>query len=240
MALCACLAMVAMASPGWAATKPKQQVRKKFRDKIHVVQRKPVLQKKRFELSPSFGTTFNDPLYRSFKLGVAGRYHINERLFVGGLFDWYDFGGTLGGPTDVRARVISQTNSAPDTPVPIWAGGLEVGFVPIFGKFSLFNRKLGFYDVGVSAGGMYVSSRSLRLPAATQGPGATLSIFNHIFLSEWFSLNFEVRETLYFATIRGADSPQMSHAVTASGGIGLYFPRRFEYTAPEGSELVDE
>ena len=66
-----------------------QQVRKKFKDTIHIVQRKPVLQKGRFELAPRFGMTFNDALYRSFRVGSSANYHITERLFIGGLFDWY-------------------------------------------------------------------------------------------------------------------------------------------------------
>lgn len=232
MTALAALATVAMSAPEAQA----QQVRKKFKDKIHVIQRKPVLQKKRFELAPRFGVSFNDPLYRSFKVGLNANYHITERLFVGGTFDWYDFGGTLGGPTDAYEKVISQANSAADTPIPNFSGGLEVGFVPIFGKFSLFNSKLGFYDVGISAGGGYVSSKSVALPAASGGAGGTVSVFTHLFINEWVSLNFEIRDTIYFATLQGADGTSMSHAVTAAGGVGLFFPKKFTYTTAESSE----
>ena len=74
-----------------------QQVRRKFKDKIHVVQKKPVLQKKRLEIAPRFGLSFNDPLYRSFKVGANLNYHIKERVFLGATVDWYNFGGALGG-----------------------------------------------------------------------------------------------------------------------------------------------
>lgn len=224
-----------LASPAYAQSGPKKQVRKKFKDKIHVLQRKPVLQKKRFELAPRFGTSFNDPLYKSFRVGVNANYHIAERVFVGATVDWYDFGGALGGATDVYQRVLSQTNSAPDTPVPLWSAGAEVGFVPVFGKFAMFNRKLGFYDLGITLGGAYVTSESIRLPTPTSGVGGTVSVFNHIFLNEWFSLNFEIRDTIYFANLKGASEKSLSHAASAAAGIGMFFPRKFEYTTPEGS-----
>ena len=236
--LCAGLMALSLTSPGLAA--PKNQVRKKFKDKIHVVQRKPVLKKKRFELTPRFGTSFNDPLYKSFRVGLNANYHIAERVFVGATADWYNFGGTLGGVTDIYSRIQSQTNSVPDTPVPLWSAGLEVGFTPIFGKFSMFNKRLGFYDLGVSLGGAWVNSRTARLPASQAGPGATISVFNHIFLSEWFSLNFEVRDTLYFSTLSGASDRALSHAASAAVGFGMFFPRKFEYTTPQGSPILDD
>lgn len=213
-------------------------MRRKFKDKIHVVQRKPVLQKKRLEVAPRFGLSFNDPLYRSFKVGGNINYHIAERFFVGATLDWYNFGGALGGTTDTYDQVISQTSSAPNTPVPNWSAGLELGVVPIFGKFSFFNGRLGFYDVGLTLGGAFVNASTLESPAAS-GPGGTVSIFNHIFLSEWVSLNFEIRDTIYTAALASDGSSSISHALTAAVGFGLFLPRRFEYTEPENKPSDD-
>lgn len=233
------VALCMFASPVYAASKKKKQVRKKFKDKIHVIQRKPVLQKKRLELAPRFGTSFNDPLYKSFRVGLNANYHISERLFIGATVDWYDFGSALGGYTDVYERVTSQTNGAPDTPVPLWSAGAELGFAPIFGKFSMFNKRLGFYDVGVTAGAAYVTSESIRLRVPNSGVGGTVSVFNHIFINEWFSLNFEVRDTIYFANLKGATEKSLSHAASVGAGIGMFFPRKFEYSTPEGSPQDD-
>ncbi len=232
--ICA-LGVVLTCMIGWSVPDASaQQVRKKFKDKIRVVQPKPVLQKKRLEIAPRFGVSFNDPLYRSVKVGANLNFHISERFWVGGLFEWYDFGTALGGPTDTFAQIQSETNTAPDTPSLNWVGGLEVGFTPIFGKFALFNRQLGYYDLGVSLGGVYASSKSIQLPADQQGAGATIAAYNHIFLSEWVSLNFEIRDVIYFSTLQGQADSALSHAVCASVGFGLYFPRGFERSEPEG------
>ena len=136
--------------------------------------------------------------------------------------------------TDTYEQVISQTSTAPDTPVPLWSAGAELGVVPIFGKFSLFNNRLGFYDIGLTAGGVYANSQSIALPIASGGPGGTVSVFTHLFLNEWVSVNFEIRDTIYTASLQGADSRALSHAVTVSGGLGFFFPKRFKYTEPEG------
>ena len=211
-----------------------QQVRKKFKDTIHIVQRKPVLQKKRFELAPRFGMTFNDALYRHFRVGANANFHITERFFVGALFDWYNFGSALGGPTSAFTQTIAQTNSAPDTPVINWFGGAEIGFVPIFGKFSLFNSGLLFYDVGFTLGGGAAESRSAQLNTPEIGAGITASVFNHIFLNDWISLNFEVRDQIYFATLATSTEQQLAHAVSFSVGFGFFLPTRFEYTEDQG------
>lgn len=231
VAICAAFALVTIAAPAQA-----QQVRKKFKDKIHVVQRKPVLQKKRFELAPRFGASFNDPLYQSFRVGTNANFHITERLFIGGVFDWYNFGGRLGGVTDTYQRVQDETNTLPETPFLNWAGALEVGFAPIIGKFALFNSRLGFYDLGVTVGGGYSNYSTIRDRSGKASPVVTASAFNHIFLNEWVSLNFEVRDTIYFAELRGVEGTSLSHSVTAAVGFGLFFPKKFTYAGDADAE----
>ncbi len=215
-----------------------QQVRRKFRDKIHVIQRKPVLQKKRFDIAPKLGYSLNDPLVSTPVAGGSASYHFTERVYLSGMFHWYNFGPSLSGSTELYEQVASQANSAADAPVVNYAGGLEVGFIPIFGKFSLFDGDIAFYDVALTVGGMWVDSASLQLTGGQGGPGATISLVNHIFLSEWVSLNFELRDTIYTAQLRGAADSVLSHMVTFSVGLGFYFPTTFAYVdaSPDDEE----
>jgi outer membrane beta-barrel protein len=207
-----------------------QESRQQFSDTIHVVQRKPVLQKGRFDLVPRFGMSINDSMYRSFKIGVNGNYHVSERLYVGGLFEWYNFGGILGGPTSNFKDVNTQTRTTADASYLNWAGGLEVGFVPLAGKFALFNRAILFYDLAITAGGVYADASTIALPASQSGVGGTLSVTNRIFFNRWMAANFEVRDVLYTARLRGQQDKSLAHSVTASVGLSMYFPTTFRYS----------
>lgn len=218
-----------------AADAHAQQVRAKFDDKIHVVQPKPVLQKKRFELAPRFGASVNDDIYRHFKVGVQGNFHIAESFYVGGMFDWFDFGDALGGVTPSFEAIANQTGASADTPVVKWAGGLEVGFVPFVGKLSFFNSAIVYYDVAVTAGGAYINAESLGLPGAAGTPGGTVSLSSRFFINRWAALNLEVRDLIFTQDLVGS-SGALANVVTVGGGLSIYLPTAFNYS----DEIAEE
>ena len=229
----ALLALVCMTA-WWAPEEANaQQIRRRFKDRVHVVQPKPVLQKGRFELAPRIGFSFNDALYQSIKVGVAGNYHISERVYVGAMFDWYNFGDQFGGQTEAFEIAQNETNAAPDAPGLNWMAGAQVGFVPIFGKFAMFNSGIVFYDIGVQAGVGWAESKTLQVPVGTGGVAGSIGVTSHIFLTEWLSLNVEVGDTIYFANLGGEST--LSHLVAASVGVGIYLPSSVERT-PVASE----
>jgi outer membrane beta-barrel protein len=223
-----CLASDAMA----------QQVRAKFNDKIHVVQPKPVLQKGRFEFAPRFGASVNDDIYRHFKVGVQGNYHIAESFYVGAMFDWFDFGDALGGVTSSYESIANQTGASADTPVVKWAGGLEVGFVPFVGKFSFFNSAIVYYDFALTAGGAYINAESLGLPGAKGTPGGTVSLSSRFFLNKWLALNMEVRDLIFTQDLIGS-SGTLANVVTIGGGLSVFLPTSFEYSDSVADESSD-
>ena len=206
-----------------------QRVRKKFKDKVHVVQPKPVLKKGRFELATRFGGSVNDSLNQSFKLGVQANWHLAESFYVGGMFDWFDYGGTLGGPTNAYETVSVQTGAAPDAAVVNWATGLEVGWVPVFGKFSFFNSSIIYYDFAVTGGGMFINGESIQNPSPKGKPGGTVSLSSRFFVGRWLAINFEVRDLIYTQDLIGA-SGSLTNIVTVGGGLSFFFPTEFEYS----------
>ena len=219
-----------------SSTASAQQVRAKFKDKIHVVQPKPVLQKGRFEFAPRFGASVNDDVYRHFKIGAQANWHIAESFYVGGMFDWFDFGDALGGVTPSYEAIANQTGASADTPVVQWAGGLEVGFVPFVGKFSFFNSAIVYYDFALTAGGAYINSESLSLPGAKGTPGGTVSLSSRFFINRWMALNLEVRDLIFTQDLIGS-SGALANVVTVGGGLSIFLPTTFEYsdTASESS-----
>ncbi len=230
-ALCVCT-LLGLFLSGWfnpSTAYADQEIRKKFKDQIHVVQPKPVLQKKRFELVTRFGMTINDSIQRRFKLGVNANFHIAEPFYVGGIFEWYDFGNALGGEADSYTELRNQTGAKADSPVLNYYAGLELGFVPLWGKFSLFNSSIVFYDVAVTAGGLYIDAKSLLLRTPKNTFGGTVSITGRIFLNKWIALNTEIRDVIYLADLKGADS-SFANVVSFGLGFSFYLPTAFEYT----------
>lgn len=220
--------VVAVAATATVATADAQDDPEDYGDAIHVVQPKPVLQQGRINVTPQLGMTINDPLYRGFKIGGKARFHITERFYLGGLFEWHDFGGVLGGPTQTYRDVEAETQATPDAPHLNWGVAGELGFAPMFGKFSIFNRGLIYYNVSVSLGGGTVESGSVATAAADTGPAATLGIGAQFFFNDWMGLDVEVRNVTYEGTIRG-EGDVLSHSWTVGAGISLLFPRSFEY-----------
>lgn len=202
-----------------------------FGDTIHVIQPKPVLQKGRFNLSPRLGVTVNDAIYRNFNVGANANFHISERLYIGGIFHWYDFGDFLGGVTQAYRDVQTETTGSVDAAYLNWAGGLEVGFVPLFGKFALLNRGIIFYDVSLTAGAVFADSSSVSAPAlSNSGPGGTISLNTRLFLNEWMAVNVEVRDVLFSGRLRGQAGGVLTHSVSLGLGMSFYFPLGFEYS----------
>lgn len=222
--LCASIALVCLCSMSMVSDAQAQQVRRKFKDKIHVIQPKPVLQKGRLDISPRVGYTVNDSLASTPKAGVGVAYHFSERFYVGAMFDWFQFGSSLSGATDAYDQTFSQTQAAPDTPVPNFMGGLEVGWVPAFGKFALFNSGILFYDISLSLGGGWMDAQSIQITTGAGSPAVTFAVTSHIFVSDWLSLNLGVRDVSYQATLNGAADKVLAHTVTVDLGFGLYFP----------------
>jgi outer membrane beta-barrel protein len=243
MARWVCAALVAGATwfSSWAGTTDvaAEQVRQKFKDRIHVVQPKPVLQGGRFELQPRFGMSVNDAINRSVKLGANGNFHIGESFFVGGLFEWYNFGGGLGGPTDVFEETRNQTGTAADAAVINWLGGLELGYAPIVGKLALFDSSIFFYDVAFSVGGVWIDAESISITSPQGKPGATIGLTSRIFLNSWFALNCEIRDTLFMADLEGAPGT-LTNVVTAGFGVSIYIPTAFEYSQKKTDLSGDE
>lgn len=201
-----------------------------YGDTVHVIQPKPVLQKGRLDVTPRVGMTINDPLYRNFKIAAHANFHISERLYLGALFQWYDFGDIIGGDTRTFREVNAETQAIADAPFLNWAGGAEVGFVPLFGKFALFNQGVIYYDISVTGGAVYADTSSISAPAISDaGPGGTVSISGRFFMNDWMAFNAEVRDVIYSGNVSGVGSV-LSHSLTVGLGMSFYLPTSFEYS----------
>jgi outer membrane beta-barrel protein len=229
--ICVAVALAAL-SVGFSVSTAAAQDDDADTEPVHVVQDKPVLQGQRLEFAPRFGMSVNDSVYRSAKVGGNLNYHFVERAYIGATFDWYDFDEAIGGRTDIYETTTSLTNTAPDAPVLNYFGALEGGFIPISGKFSLFNVAILYFDLGFSLGAGYVDAESIAISESEGTWGLTGSIFSRLYINDWLGLNFELRDVLYPGQVRGGGGVEdtIVNNVSFAAGFSIYLPPSFEYS----------
>ena len=145
---------------------------------------------------------------------------------MGGVFEWFDFDDAIGGTTRVYEEVIDATRAVPELAPLTWLGGLDVGYIPLYGKFVLFNRAIGYFDLYVSGGPAAVDSqRGVHV-------GGHLGVGFNVYFKRWLGLNSEIRDRITIEElVHSGDS--LTNTVTASVGITVLLPFNFRYSYTE-------
>lgn len=210
-----------------AAAEVEAQIKPNAEDDIFVLQRKPFIRRGRVEFAPSFGTTVNDALIQQFELGGSLTYHINESFWVAGTFGWLDL-GELGGVTDEYFDVLDKTNSAPEVvELEMYAGG-QFGYVPLYGKFAIFDSAIVYYDTSLYIGGGFQTHITDTSGGAVGAPAAEVGLKARVFLTKWLSLFVDTKDRLFLADLKSGSS--LVQFVMVSGGVSIFVPFDFEYT----------
>ncbi|MEK6608754.1 MAG: outer membrane beta-barrel domain-containing protein [Myxococcota bacterium] len=164
---------------------------------IVVVPRKPVLKIKRFELAPFAGVNINDPLIGHYSLGAEVNYFLTDVLSVGVAGSKF-FKDQQDLDLDVRRtyRLAARTNSYD------YGASLNFGYVPAYGKFTIFNRWLLHWEGLVTAGvGVVHTTIIPRQPDdpkfSTMNIAPNLGMGGRIWLTRWMSVFFLFRDFIY-------------------------------------------
>jgi outer membrane beta-barrel protein len=192
---------------------------------IRVIQPKPVLRHTRAYLAPRFSTSINDPMLQQFAAGGSLGFNISERFSLGVTFDWLDFDNALGGTTARYERVISQTNAIPEVAPINWFGGLEATFVPLYGKLVLFNKVIGFWDLGVTAAAGVVNG------GETTHAGWGVGVVTTAYFTRWLGLTGTVRDIMSIEELPSGN--QFTQTVLSSVGVTILMPFNFRYDTAE-------
>lgn len=202
-----------------------QKKKREFNDKIVVIQRKPFIRRGRFEIAPMFYGGINDDLL--FQVGVGGQmnYHILEWLYVGvygGWQDWRAADRDTNGLSDAYNDIIDATDGVPTTSiVDGYVGGI-LGFVPLYGKFSIFNSSVIHWDLSLGLGGGVVYTRANGFVG-----GGLISVDHRWYLLKWLSLNIGLKGWIYYEDI-GNRKGVFTHW-QAGVGIGFWLPPSWTY-----------
>jgi outer membrane beta-barrel protein len=220
---------------------------------ILVVPRKRFIKAGRFELQPFTGLSVNDTLIRHYVFGADLNFFLTDVLWIG-LQGQY-FIKQLTNQEEVVGLVY---NRAPTLNQYLYGGSFNFGYVPVYGKFALFNRHIMHWEMWASAGvGVTITKVIPRDPAndalAFQNTDLTpnVGIGSRFFIFDWLTVNFALRDYLVPDKFEPLlDGAQATPAITTAdeakanahsalvnnlmfyAGVGFYLPTKFQYKTP--------
>ena len=233
------------ASAGAVKAGPVVRTKLSWKD-ILVVVRKPFLKSGRTELLPLFGTTVNDNMIRHYSLGGQLSYYLTDVLAVGVEGQYYV--KNFREPYDLVAR---QARRLPTLNEYKWSAALNFHYVPVYGKFAVFDKKLVTWEVAFTAG--IGAGQSEVIPRDTKFEGFTNTLIMpnvgasfRFFLTKWLTVNAGIRDYIFLdqfeptnrspmentsaeAAKENADS-RLINNVMFQVGISFWLPTSFEYT----------
>jgi outer membrane beta-barrel protein len=213
---------------------------------IVVVVRKPFLKSRRTELLPFVGTTMNDNMIRHYTIGGELAYYLTDVLAVGVEGQYYVH--SFQEPFDLVAR---QARRLPTLNQYNWSAALDFHYVPVYGKFAIFDHNLitweALFTAGIGAGQSEVVPRDTKFPGFTNllimpNVGASMRFF----LAKWVTVSLGIRDYVFFdhfepnnrsETMFATASDAKDHSdgslinnVMFQIGVSFWIPTSFEYT----------
>jgi outer membrane beta-barrel protein len=220
--------------------------RTKSWEDIVVVPRKAFLKGGRLELAPFTGITLNDVLIRHytfggdlnfyltdvFSIGIEGQYFIKER-------------------SDRESLVGLQYNRIPTLNRYLYAAAFNFGYVPGYGKYTLFNKYIMHWDIFVAGGVGAIWSEIIPRVVGdetfqTIALAPDVQVGTRFFLSDWLTVSFAFRDYLFNDKFEPTDrdSSESIDEVKArapgrfvnnlmfTASLGFYLPTSFQYRTP--------
>lgn len=213
---------------------------------ILVVVRKPFLKVRRTELNPFTGVSMNDSMIRHYTIGGEFAYYLTDVLAVGVEGQYYVH--NFNEPFDLVAR---QARRLPTVNQYNWSAALNFHYVPVYGKFAVFDRKLVAWEVFFTAG--IGAGQSEVIPRDTKFPGFTTLLIQpnlgasmRFFLAKWLTINLGVRDYMFIDKFEPTNRAIGMNATASEAkenadtafvnnimfqiGISFWLPTSFEYT----------
>jgi outer membrane beta-barrel protein len=210
---------------------------------IMVVVRKPFLKVRRVEFMPLVGVTMNDNIIQHLQGGLMLNYWLTDALAVG--VEGFAYVKNLREPFDLVAR---QARRLPTVNKYNFSGALDFHYVPVYGKFAVFDQFIVHWEVFFTAGvGVTQSEVIPRDPALqpfsniliTPNLGASMRFF----LTKFLTINLGVRDYVFvdqFEAVSRTEvdgdaakenaSSALINNVMFQAGLSIWFPMSFEYT----------
>lgn len=221
-------------------------------EEIFAVQQIYALRINRVELIPSAAFTLNDPFVQHNAVSLGLTYWFTNVLGIGVNFLWYE---GLEQESDLNFQVRRSTRLA--VPVSNYQFGAHLNFtyVPIYGKFNMFNEFIFQWDAYVLGGVGLMRTRPVPVvdPEVRSFDFDIRIAFNigigiRVFVTRWLAIFGEIRNYMYLEQLEALDvalgdarlsqetwtqdAPAFTSNVTAHLGFTIFLPFDFEYSLP--------
>ncbi len=222
------------------------------REEIYAVQQIYALRINRVELAPSAAFTLNDPFVSHPAIAIGLNYWWTNVLAIGANFLWYE---GLENESGLNFFIRRSTRLA--VPVSAYQFGAHLNFtyVPLYGKFAMFNEFIFQWDAYIVGGVGIMRTRPIPVvdPEVRSFDYDWRVAFNvglglRVFVTRWLAVFGEIRNYMYLeqlealdvaigdARFRNAtwtqDSPAFTSNVTVHLGLTFFLPFDFEYRLP--------
>jgi outer membrane beta-barrel protein len=222
---------------------------------IVVVPRKAFLKGGRAEFAPFTGLTLNDNLIRHYVFGGAINFFLSDVFSIGVEGQYF-----VKAFTETEENVGLQYNRIPTLNKYLYGGSLNFGYVPVYGKFSWFNKQIMQWEVFINGGfGVTMTEIIPRNPGLTPWTNTNLTVpvglGARFFLFNWLTVNFAVRDYIMRDVFEpqgrlsdGQPAPNggtwslqyakdnaetaIINNIVAYVGVGIYLPAKFTYKTP--------
>lgn len=224
-------------------------------ERVYAIQRIYALRIRRLEIAPSAAFNLNDSYQSHVGVGVAANYWFTNVLAIGANMLWYDFGNAS---QESDVAFFTRRSTRLGIPLNEWQVGawLNFTYVPLYGKFSGFNRFIFQWDAYILGGVGMMRTRPISVfdPTIREFPDWNTHVaFNaglgiRIFLSRWLAAFFEFRNYMFLERFESANisitertnpdrwlqnGSTFFNNATMQVGFTFFFPPRFEYRLPK-------
>lgn len=221
-------------------TGPKRIESKETWKDIVVIPRKPMLKRRRFSLLPYIGTTINDQLIQHTAIGLDANYFLTDILAIGILGHYY-----FKNVSDQEFFTRYHFNRVPSINTYIWTATLNFSYVPIYGKFAIFNQHILHFEVyataGIGGSGTRIIPRDYKWREFTNAFTLTIPVGlgGRMFVTKWMAIEVGFRLFLmldnFEPATRGVTGlPEAEDQALRTNDSNAWFDKEAEYARDNG------
>jgi outer membrane beta-barrel protein len=168
----------------------QKYVSTQYEVELDVIQNRQFTKKNRFELTALGVSVSSDPFITTYSAGAILGYHFSE-YFGARVLYWHDFSSK-----NAAWDAANGKGSYLNTVMPKSYMGAEFKFSPFYGKLSMLQKSILYYDFYALAGG------GLRSLEYNQAITPVLGVGQQIFFNKHLSLTVEYRVMMYKQVVK--------------------------------------